>query len=88
MMTSQARTRLIEKYLIGNMSLADKLLFEAKLIIDPIFKREFYFQKKTHFLIKMYHREQLKEELEILHQKIFRNPDKIDLQLKIYQLFK
>ena len=85
MMTSQNNTRLIEKYLNGSLSFADRLLFESRLVIDPVLKRDLYFQKKTHQLIKMYHREKLKEELEILHQKIFKNPDNLR---SIYQLFK
>ncbi len=88
MNTSQNNTRLIEKYLNGRLSPADRFLFESKLIIDPVLKRDFYFQKKTLRLIKMYHRERLKEELETLHQQIFNNPDKINFRLSINQLFK
>lgn len=88
MMTSQNNTKLIEKYLNGRLSFADRLLFESRLAVDPVLKRDLYFQKKTHQLIKMYHREMLKEELAALHQKIFNNPDKINFRRSIYQLFK
>ena len=88
MKTSQNNTRLIEKYLNGRLSPADRFLFESRLVIDPVLKRDFYFQKKTLQLIKMYHRERLKEELETLHQQIFNNPDKINFRLSINQLFK
>ena len=88
MKTSQNNTRLIEKYLNGSLSPADRFLFESRLVIDPVLKRDFYFQKKTLQLIKMYHRERLKEELETLHQQIFNNPDKINFRLSINQLFK
>nr|WP_319569539.1 hypothetical protein [uncultured Draconibacterium sp.] len=88
MKTSQNNTRLIEKYLNGSLSPADRFLFESRLVIDPVLKRDFYFQKKTLQLIKMYHRERLKEELETLHQQIFNNPDKMNFRLSINQLFK
>lgn len=88
MMTSQNSTRLIENYLQGKLSHADRLLFEVKLLIDPDLKRDLYFQKKTHLLIKMYHRQQVKEELEAVHQKIFTNPDKTDFRRSINKLFK
>ena len=88
MKTSQNNTRLIEKYLNGRLSPADRFLFESRLVIDPVLKRDFYFQKKTLQLIKMYHRERLKEELETLHQQIFNNPDKMNFRLSINQLFK
>ncbi len=88
MKTSQNNTRLIEKYLNGRLSPADRFLFESRLVIDPVLKRDLYFQKKTLQLIKMYHRERLKEELETLHQQIFNNPDKMNFRLSINQLFK
>ncbi len=88
MKTSQNNTRLIEKYLNGSLSPADRFLFESRLVIDPVLKRDLYFQKKTLRLIKMYHRERLKEELETLHQQIFNNPDKMNFRLSINQLFK
>ncbi len=88
MKTSQNNTRLIEKYLNGSLSPADRFLFESRLVIDPVLKRNLYFQKKTLQLIKTYHRERLKEELETLHQQIFNNPDKINFRLSIIQLFK
>tara|TARA_R110002050_G_scaffold149416_1_gene275902 strand:- start:1030 stop:1299 length:270 start_codon:yes stop_codon:yes gene_type:complete len=88
MTTSQNNTRLIEKYLNGRLSPADRFLFESRLIIDPVLKRDLFFQEKTLRLIKMYHREKLKEELETLHQQMFNNPDKINFRQSIYQLFK
>lgn len=88
MTTSQNNTRLIEKYLNGRLSPADRFLFESRLIIDPVLKRDLFFQEKTLRLIKMYHREKLKEELENLHQQMFNNPDKINFRQSIYQLFK
>nr|WP_319999516.1 hypothetical protein [uncultured Draconibacterium sp.] len=88
MKTLQNNTRLIEKYLNGSLSPADRFLFESRLVIDPVLKRDSYFQKKTVQLIKMYHRERLKEELETLHQQILNNPDKINFWLSINQLFK
>lgn len=88
MMTSLNNTRLIERYLNGKLSPADRFLFEARLIIDPVLKSDLFFQKKTLQLIKMYHREKLKEDLESLHQKIFNNPDKMEFRRSIRQLFK
>ncbi|UII34554.1 hypothetical protein LVD17_12120 [Fulvivirga ulvae] len=87
-MTSRNNTRWIEEYLNGRLSPADSLLFEARIAVDAALKRDLYFQKKTYRLIKMYHREKLKEELEALHKKIFSQPDKLNFRRKIYQLFK
>ena len=45
MKTSQNNTRLIEKYLNGSLSPADRFLFESRLVIDPVLKRDFIFRK-------------------------------------------
>ena len=88
MMTSRNNTIAIEKYLNGRLSPVDRFIFESRLIIDPVLKKDLYFQKKTHQLIKQYHREKLKEEINALHQSIFNNPGKINFRQNIYQLFK
>ncbi|WP_418499232.1 hypothetical protein [Flagellimonas sp.] len=88
MMTSRNNTRVIDHYLHGEPSFADKLLFEARLAVDPVLKSDFHFQKKTHRLLKMYHREKLREELEALHRELFNDPDKIRFRQSISQLFK
>ncbi|GAA0892759.1 hypothetical protein GCM10009122_24380 [Fulvivirga kasyanovii] len=87
-MTSRNNTRLIDEYLNGRLSPVDRLLFEARLTVDPTLKRDLYFQKKTYRLVKMYHREKLKEEIEALHKKIFSSADKLNFRSNIYQLFK
>ena len=87
-MTSPDNTPLIEKYIYRMLSPVDKLIFEAKLIISPELRRDLYYQKKTYKLIKMYHRQKLKEEMEILHQSIFNDPEKLNFRQSIYQIFK
>lgn len=87
-MTSRNNTRMIDHYLHGDASFADKLLFEVRLAVDPVLKSDYHFQKKTHQFLKMYHREKLREELKALHQELFNDPDKLDFQVRISQLFK
>ena len=87
MKSSPHNTVLIEKYLLKELNPLDKLLFESKLLIDSSLREEVHFQKKTHLLIKMYHREKLKEEMEVLHQQLFTNPSKMDFRKSIQQLF-
>ena len=88
MKTSSNNTRLIENYLLGKLSPGDKLLFEVRLLLDRKLRIDLYFQKEAYALVKMYHREKLKEELDMLHQQLFNDPDKIVFQQNIYQLFK
>lgn len=88
MMTSQNNTILIENYLNGTLSPADEFLFEAKLMLNKELRRDLYFQKRTHLFIKMYHREKLKEVMEVLHQQIFNDPSKTHFRQRILQIFK
>jgi hypothetical protein len=88
MTTSFNNPRLIEKYIEGKLDAQSKQAFEASLMTNPLLRNNLYFQKKVHFLVKMYHRKKLKEELETMHQRIFSDPDKIVFQQNIYRLFK
>jgi len=88
MTTSFNNTHLIEKYLQGSLSGGDRLVFEARLLLNRALRTDLYFQKKAYSLVKIYHRQKVKEELEILHRQIFNNPDNIVFQQSIYQLFK
>lgn len=88
MKTSQNNTRLIEKYLFRMLSPVDRFVFEARLALNPGLKKEVFAQEKIYRILKMYHREQLKEELEILHRQIFSDPSKTNFQQTIYQIFK
>ena len=87
MKTSSNNTLLIEKYLEGRLSTKERFLFEARLLMTPNLRENFFFQKKAHLLVKMYHRKKLKEELEIIHLDLFQSRDKTTFQQSIFQLF-
>jgi hypothetical protein len=88
MRTSLNNLQIIEQYLQGTLSAGDRLVFEARLLINPALRIDLYYQKKTFTLIKMYHRQQLKEELDGLHRKLFNDPTNRDFQQGIDQIFK
>lgn len=88
MRTLRSNVQRIERYLQGSLSMSDKLVFEAQLLLQPKLRMDLYFQKKTYQLVRIYHRKKLKEELETLHQEIFNDPDNIVFQQNIYGLFK
>ncbi|MEN6455741.1 MAG: hypothetical protein ABFD10_15945 [Prolixibacteraceae bacterium] len=88
MTTSFNNTRLIEKYLQGEMSPAEKFLFEAQLLINPGLRMDVRAQKTAYALVGMYHRKKIREELETIHRQIFSDPEKAVYQQQVYQLFK
>lgn len=88
MRTSYNNTHQIEEFLLGQMLVADRLLFEARMLLSPALRRDVYFQKKAYLLVKMYHRQKVKEELETLHRQLFSNPAERTFQESVMQWFK
>lgn len=63
--------RLIEAHLLGKDTSEERTLFEAKLILQPDLKQHLYWQQKTYHLVQRYGRQQLKKEIEQVHQALF-----------------
>lgn len=87
MKTSSNNIPLIEKYLQGSLTVKDRFLFEARLLLEPKFREEFFYQKKTWLIVKMYYRKKQKEALEIIHNDLFQSLEKTTFQQSIFQLF-
>ena len=81
-------TRHIEQYLDHELSEEEKILFEAKLVLDPHFKLNVGLQKQIHSLIKLYGRRKTKAEIGKIHHKLFQSPEHVIFQQRIQQLFK
>ena len=80
-------TEQIEKYLLGKLGTGERLLFEAKLIIDPRLRQQVNSQEKLYAIIRQSGRRELKREAEQVHQRLFSDPEKANFQGLIYKLF-
>ena len=87
MKTFQNDIRETEEFISGKLDRESSLLFEVRLLIDPILKLNVEVHKKLHALVRAYGRKKIKEEAESIHQKLFQDPDRIVFQQSIYQLF-
>ena len=87
MRTSLNEVKQTEQYLHGQLSTADALVFEAKLLTTPLFRLNMLAQKKAYQLVKLYHRKKMKAKVEQLSEQIFNNPEKKEFQLITYNLF-
>lgn len=87
MMTFSNNSRLIESYLSGTLSKAGRIFFETQLLVNSNLRHDLLFQRKTMQLVKMYHRKKLKEELEDLHQEIFRDSGHRAFRNSVLNLF-
>ena len=88
MKISLNNTILIENYLLGNLSPADRLLFEIKLMLNRQLRIDMYYQQRAHLLIKMYHRKKLKEEFASMHDRVLSDPKNKKFRENILCLFK
>ena len=87
MRTSLNDIRLAEKYLQGTLGPEDRLVFEAHLLTSPLLRMNLFFHKKAHYMVKLYHREKMKEKIEAAGNKLFSDPDKLIFQERVYRIF-
>ena len=87
MMTSWNETEQIEAHLTGRLDIGDSLVFEARLLIDPELGDNALWQQKTYGIIQNYSRQQLKKEIEAVHQELFTQPAHVSFSHKIRRLF-
>lgn len=88
MKTSLNDLRLIEDYLLTGADHEERCLLEAKLILHPELRAEVYWQQKTYDVVRDYGRNQLKKEIEKIHQTLFEAPEHQSFRQRIMSFFK
>lgn len=71
MRTSLNKLQEIEQYLMRRGDAGDRLVFEARTIVDADLARNVSLQKETYAVINQYGRRKLKAELDAVHQQLF-----------------
>lgn len=79
--------RQTEAYLDETQAPDEKLVFEARLITQPLLRLNMFFQQKIYRVVRVYHRRQQKEKMESVHRELFSDPAKKEFQQNIRQLF-
>jgi len=87
MKTSWNELLLIEDYLLSDRKEADKVVLEARMILQPGLKDSIFWQEKTYNLIEQYGRQQLRKEIEQVHEKLFTAPEHASFRQGVMQLF-
>lgn len=87
MRASLNEIRTIEQYLTGRMLVEDRLVLEAKALVDPSLASRIGLQKKIHDVLRLYHRRKLKRRAEEIHTVLFTDPSKTSFRKSILQLF-
>ncbi|KIO78900.1 hypothetical protein TH53_00905 [Pedobacter lusitanus] len=87
MKTSWNELHLIEDFLLSDTTAEDKILFEARAVLQPDLKESVFWQQRTYDLIERYGRQQLRKEIEQVHEKLFTAPGHFSFRKKIMNLF-
>jgi hypothetical protein len=87
MTTSLNEIKQVEDFLHGKLKPEESLFFRAKLLINPVLRKNVSMQKKTYSLIRLYGRRKLKLEIAFVQEKIFNDPGKESYKKKIEKIF-
>jgi hypothetical protein len=79
---------MIEDYLSGRMETADRLLMEARLLIDEKLRSDCLSQQRVHELAKAYGRYSLQKEIAAVQQQIAVEKKYEDFRQRIKAIFK
>lgn len=74
-----------DRYLLGHMSAGEKLVFQARMIASEELRQLVKAQKKTHRLVLLSGREQLRRQLNGLHRQLMQEED---FRQEVLSLFK
>ncbi|MES2678978.1 MAG: hypothetical protein V4635_03795 [Bacteroidota bacterium] len=80
-------TQLIENYLFDRLSPEDKLLMDARLLVNNELREKILWQNQSYQLVNQHGRKKLREEIEALSTKIFSEQKFSSLRKKIFQIF-
>lgn len=87
MKTSLRDTRLIEGYLQNRLPAPARAQMDRRLRTDRSLREDLRFQKLAYRLIRLYHRKRLKEELAVIHTRLFTDPGRFAFQQAIHRNF-
>lgn len=65
----------LDQYIFHQLADEDKLIMQARMILSPVMKENWWHQLKAHKLIRLFGREQKRAELNTIHQHLMADPD-------------
>ncbi|MBS1521472.1 MAG: hypothetical protein JST50_10775 [Bacteroidetes bacterium] len=87
MRTSLIETEQIEAHLMQRSEPGDQLVFEAMLLLEPELGEKMQWQQEAYRMVKLYGRDQLKQDIEAVHLKLFTQKEHLSFSQKIRRLF-
>ena len=63
-----------ERFLRRELAVDDRLVFSARLIVDPQLRSDAFFHRMVHRLLILYNRRKLKARIEAVHERLLSDP--------------
>jgi anti-sigma factor RsiW len=76
-----------EQFLSGQLDNEDALVFEARLLTNPVLRVNVFIQQNIHIAIKIFYRRKIKQRLRAIHADLFTDPEKMEFQKKVLHYF-
>ena len=87
MKTSWKKTKQWDAYLQQQAPPEEALVTEAELLLNPDLPETLQWQRRTYALIQQYGRQQLQQEIQAAHHRVFYHPEHRGFRHAILQLF-
>ena len=88
MRTSLNNIKTIDEYLFGSTPPGDRLLFEAKMLLNSDLADDVQHQKNTYAIVRQYGRQSIKAEIKAVQQTLATAPQHHNFMQRIVNLFK
>lgn len=87
MRTSLIEIQKIDQFVTNALPPDDGLVFEAKMIVDPVLRQNTLLHRKLLRLIEYLHRKKMKKQMTELSQDLFADPAKRSFRNQINSIF-
>lgn len=87
MRTSLNEIQLIERHILAQVSAEESHSFSLRLACDKVLRLNFIMQQRVYLLLRQYHRRRLKEQAEVVHRRLLKDPAHQRFQKSISNLF-
>ena len=87
MRTSLNEIKEIDAYLHGKLSISDRLVFEARMLLSKALRQNVTHQQKVYAVIRYHHHIIVRQRLQKIHRRLFHDPENALLKTTIVNLF-
>ena len=77
-----------EKFLRDELGTPEVLVYEAQMIIDEDLRKNTFYHRVVHSIVRAYYRKKLKAEVQEVHNKLFNDPAREQAWKDLIKLFK